>query len=64
MVDYLETFEVYDIEVGIYSKLNEYRDTCTRGQGHSVTFVQGHSYCINFKQLTIQTEVNLHVVPS
>ena len=26
MVDYSETFEVYGIKVGMYSKLNEYID--------------------------------------
>ena len=35
---------VYDIKVGIYSKLNEYMVyTCTRVKVHSLTFVQGHS---------------------
>ena len=52
MVDYSETIEVYDIKVGIHSKLNEYREIYfTRGQGHSLTFVQDHLYCLNFKQL-------------
>ena len=27
MVDYTESIEVYDIKVGIYSKLNEYMET-------------------------------------
>ena len=53
MADYSETIEVYGIKVGIYSKLNDYMEiyTCARGQGHSLTIVQGHSDFINFKQL-------------
>ena len=44
MVDYSETIEVYDIKVCIYCKLNEtWRNACTRCQGHSLSFVQGHS---------------------
>ena len=48
MVDYSKTVEVYGIKVGIYSTLSTWRYTCTRGQGHFLTFVQGHS---DFKQL-------------
>ena len=52
MVDYSETVDIYGIKVGIYSKLNEHMEIyITRGQGHSLTFVQGHTDFINFKQL-------------
>ena len=56
MVDYSETIEVYDVKVGIYSELNvilmsTWRDICTGGQCHSLTFVQGRSNFLNFIQL-------------
>ena len=52
MVDYSETIKVYNIKlVYIVNKMSTRRYTCVRGQGHSLTFVQGHSYFINFKQL-------------
>ena len=46
MVDYSKTIEVYDTKVGIYyidNEMSTWRYTCTRGQGHSLIFVQGHS---------------------
>ena len=43
MVDYAETIEVYDIEVGIYSKLNEYMEIFMY---QSLTCFQSHSYFI------------------
>ena len=52
MVDYSVPFAVYDIKVDVYSKLNEYREKYMYHRPRSFfTFVQGHSYVINFKQL-------------
>ena len=44
MVDNSETVKVYDIKVGIYSKLNECLETyiCQRSRSFLI-FVQGHS---------------------
>ena len=39
MVDYSETIEVYDIKVGIYSKLNEYMEIYMYQMSVSLTFV-------------------------
>ena len=40
-MDFSETIVVYDIKVGICSKLNEYMKLMsTKGQGHSLTLVQ------------------------
>ena len=52
MVDYSETVEVYGIKlVYIVNKTSIWRHAYTRGQGHSLTIVQGHSDFINFKQV-------------
>ena len=52
MVDCSETIEVYGIKVGIYSTLTEYMEIYVyQRSSHSLTFVQGHSDFINFKQL-------------
>ena len=69
-MDYSETIEVYDIKVGIHSKLNEYKKIyiCARGQGHSLTFSKvTHISLISNRvcpEATGQTEVNLHTEPS
>ena len=43
-VDFIETIEVYEVKVGTNSWLTEYMDTYdTKGQGHCLTFVQGHA---------------------
>ena len=55
MVDYSETIEVYGIKFGIYIvNKSIWRNTCTRGQGYSLTIVQGHSDFINFKPETFR----------
>ena len=52
MVGYSETIQVYDIKVGIYSKLNEYMEILMYQRSRSsLTFVEGYPYFINFKQL-------------
>ena len=38
-MDFPKTIVVYDIKVGRFIQLNEYIE----GQGHSLTFIQGHS---------------------
>ena len=46
-IDFSETIVVFDIRVGRLSQLNEYMKLyeyqTDKGQGHSLTFVQGHS---------------------
>ena len=43
-VDFSETIVVYDIKVGRFIQLNEYMNFYEiKGQGHTMTFVQGHS---------------------
>ena len=39
-MDISETIAVYDVKIGRCSYLNEYMN---KGQGHSLTLVQGHS---------------------
>ena len=59
MVDYSETIEVYGIKVG--STLNEYMVIYMYQRsryGHSLTFVQGYSDFINFKQLLDRLQSN------
>ena len=34
--------------------MSTWRYTCTRDQGNSLTFIQGHSDFINFKQLALK----------
>ena len=45
MVDYSEPIEVYDINVGIHSKLNQYREIYMYQRSRSfIDLVQSHSF--------------------
>ena len=45
ILDFIETIEVYELKVGPNSWISKQMNACgTRGQGHCLAFVQGHSY--------------------
>ena len=67
-MDFSETIVVYDIKLGRCSKLNEYMNLLNiKGQGHSLTLVQGHSDSTIVNFLSLETakpfEAKFHVEP-
>ena len=64
MVDYSETIEVYDIKVGIHSKLNEHREIYMYQRPRAFFDLCPRSLIFQFQtacpEATRQTEVSLH----
>ena len=58
-------FEASEVKVGTYSQINEYMTIYDQGQGHSLTFVQGHSDFSNFFPQKTQWlfEAKFHMEP-
>ena len=70
MVNYSETIKVYDIKVGIHSKLNEYREVYLYQRSNVILWslseiahssLISNSFC---SEATGHTEVSLHTEPS
>ena len=67
-MDFSETIVVYDIKIGRCSQLNEYMKLMNiKGQGHSLTIVQGHSDSTFSNFFSLETdrpiEAKFHVEP-